>query len=99
MLSGIKAAGDYLLTVLRDDRAVLYSRFYNAEPGTDVTLADAVWPFLVSQPAEVRGGLDESDRERLVEEAHVLLEWAAEQLDDLGVVKITTNESMKLMDG
>ena len=99
MRSSIKAAGDYLLSVLKADRIVSYSRFYNAAPGTDVDLADGIWPFLVSQPAEFRGELDEGDRERLIEGAHVLLEWAAWQLADLGVVKIKDGDGSELIDG
>jgi hypothetical protein len=99
MVSEIKAAGDYLLSVIKTDKEVTYSRFYNAEPGTDVALARAIWPFLRAQPAELRGELNEGGEERLVEDAHVLLEWAAEQLSDLGVVNITTLEGTRLIDG
>ena len=90
MRSQIKAAGDYLLSVLEAELEVAYSRFYNAEPGTDVALVDGMWPFLMSQPVEHRGELDDGDKEGLLEEAHMLLEWAAWQLADLGIVKITT---------
>ena len=99
MQSQIKAAGDYLLSVLKAEKEVVYSRFYNAEPGTDVALVHGMWPFLMSQPVEQRGELDDGDKERLLEEAHVLLEWAAWQLEDLGVVKITTLKGSKLIDG
>jgi hypothetical protein len=85
--------------VLKTERAVPYSRFYNDKPGTEEALADAVWPFLASQPVEDRGELDERDKERLVEEAHVYLDWAAEQLDDLGVVRITRLDGPELIDG
>jgi hypothetical protein len=49
----------------------------------------------------VPGGarLGEGDRERLFEEAHLFLEWAAWQLADLGVVKITAGDGSKLIDG
>lgn len=99
MRSQIKAAGDYLLGVLKAELEVAYSRFYNAEPGTDVSLVDRMWPFLESQPVEYRGKLDESVKEQLLDEAHVLLEWAAWQLEDLGVVKITTLKGSELIDG
>ena len=99
MRSGIKAAGDYLLSVLEADRAVSYSRFYNDDPGTDVALAEAMRPFLVSQPVEDRGELGEGVEDDLVEEAHVLLDWAAEQLADLGVVTITPLQGTRLIDG
>jgi hypothetical protein len=99
MISHIKAAGDYLLSVLKGERAVSYSRFYNAKPGTAVALAEAMWPFLISQPVADRGELDEGDEEQLIEEAHVLLDWAAEQLDDLGVVRLTFLEGPRLIDG
>ena len=95
MRSQIKAAGDYLLSVLEAELEVAYSRFYNAEPGTDVALVDGMWPFLMSQPVEHRGELDDGDKEGLREEAHMLLEWAAWQLEDLGVVKITTLEWLR----
>ena len=99
MRSQIKAAGDYLLSVLEAELEVAYSRFYNAEPGTDVALVDGMWPFLMSQPVEHRGELDDGDKERLREEAHVLLEWAAWQLEDLGIVEITTLKGSELIDG
>ena len=99
MRSQIKAAGDYLLSVLEAELEVAYSRFYNAEPGTDVALVDGMWPFLMSQPVEHRGELDDGDKEGLREEAHMLLEWAAWQLEDLGVVKITTLSGSELIDG
>ena len=99
MRSQIKAAGDYLLSVLEAELEVAYSRFYNAEPGTDVALVDGMWPFLMSQPVEQRGELDDGDKEGLREEAHMLLEWAAWQLEDLGVVKITTLSGSELIDG
>ena len=62
MRSQIKAAGDYLLSVLKAEKEVVYSRFYNAEPGTDVALVHGMWPFLMSQPVEQRGELDDGDR-------------------------------------
>ncbi|MGZ3412258.1 MAG: hypothetical protein ACXWNX_00190 [Isosphaeraceae bacterium] len=99
MRSQIKAAGDYLLGVLKAELEVAYSRFYNAEPGTDVSLVDRMWPFLMSQPVEHRGELDDGDKERLREEAHMLLEWAAWQLEDLGIVEITTLKGSELIDG
>ena len=99
MQSQIKAAGDYLLSVLKAEKEVVYSRFYNAEPGTNAALVHGMWPFLMSQPVEQRGELDDGDKERLREEAHVLLEWAAWQLEDLGVVKITTLKGSELIDG
>jgi hypothetical protein len=94
----IKAAGDYLLSVLKAEKKVVYSRFYNAEPGTDVALVHGMWPFLMSQAVGHRGELDDSDRERLLEEAPLLLEWAAWQLVDLGAVK-TALKGSKLIDG
>jgi hypothetical protein len=99
MRSQIKAAGDYLLSVLKAEKDVVYSRFYNAELGTDVALVHGMWPFLMSQPVQHRGELDESDKERLLAEAHLLLEWAAWQLVDPGAVKITTLKGSKLIDG
>jgi hypothetical protein len=98
MSSRIKAAGDYLLGVLRAEKNVAYSRFYNAVPGTDLALVEGIWPFLSSQPVEDRGNLDESEKENLIEQAHVLLEWAAWQLVDIGVVRITTLSGSTLID-
>ena len=46
MRSQIKAAGDYLLSVLKAEREVAYGRFYNAEPGTDVALVNGMWTWL-----------------------------------------------------
>jgi len=46
MQSQIKAAGDYLLSVLKAEKEVVYSRFYNAEPGTDAALVHGMWPCL-----------------------------------------------------
>jgi hypothetical protein len=99
MLTQIRAAGAYLLQVLKTEEQVPYSRFYNASPGTASALAEGMWPFLMAQPAEDRGELDDVNKESLRDEGHVVLEWAAEQLADLGVVKITTLEGTELIDG
>ena len=98
MLSRIKAAGDYLLSVLITEKSVAYSRFYNDVPGTDVTLVEGMWPFLTSQSVEERGELGDDEKIRLLDEAHLLLEWAACQLEDLGVVQISPLDNSKLMD-
>jgi hypothetical protein len=92
----IRAAGDYLLSILRTDRAVWKSRFYNADPRT---LADAIWPYWTSLPVEDRGELNDDAKRRFIEEGHLFVEWAAMQLEDLGVVKNTVREGYWLDDG
>jgi hypothetical protein len=92
------APGLKFITRSRAEKDVMYSRFYNAVPGTDVALVDGIWPFLMSQPVEDRGELDDGDKEGLLEEAHMLLDWAAWQLEDLGVVEITTLDGSELID-
>ena len=95
----IKAAGDYLLSVLKVERTVTYSRFYNDRPGSEEALAAGVWPFLERQPVVRRGELDSDDVARLAEEAHVSLEWAGYQLEDLGLVVVTALPGTRLIDG
>lgn len=97
-IAEIRAAGDYLLSVLQVEKVVPYSRFYSHDAGTNVRLADGIWLFLEAQPAVARGELDESDRRDLLEEGHLHVEWAAQQLEDLGVVRITFTDA-KLADG
>ena len=72
MRTEIRAAGDYLLSILRTDRAVLKSRFYNAAPRT---LADAIWPFWTSLPVEDRGQLNDDAKGRFIEEGHLAAGW------------------------
>lgn len=93
----IHAAGLHLLDVLKADKAaVTYSRFYNDGPDTDRKLADAV--LLRHEPA---GDEEEakSIRARLLDEAHLHVEWAAWQLVDRGVVRITFLDGVNLIDG
>jgi hypothetical protein len=97
MISEVKAAGDYLLSVLKTEKSVAYSRFYNAVPGTDVALVEGIWPFLMSQSVEHRGELDDNDKQKVREQVYMLLEWAAWQLEDLGVVKISWLDDSKLI--
>ena len=80
-IEGIRATGLYLLEVLRAEKVVRYSRFYNATPGTDESLATGAMPFVVNNEC--------CDAEDLLEERHVMLDFAAWQLEDLGIVRIT----------
>jgi hypothetical protein len=90
MIEGIRATGLYLLEVLKSEKVVRYSRFYNHAPGTEDRLVDGPMPFVAD---------DEScDAEDLREEGHVMLEYAAWQLEDLGVVRITFLDE-NLVDG
>jgi hypothetical protein len=47
-IEGIRATGLYLLEVLKAEKVVRYSRFYNATPGTDERLTAGVMPFVVN---------------------------------------------------
>lgn len=87
---GIRAAGLYLLEVLKGEKVVRYSRFYNATPGTDERLAAGVIPLVVNS--------ESCDAEDLREEGHVMLEFAGWQLLDLGIVRITFLDD-SLIDG
>jgi hypothetical protein len=89
-IEGIRATGLHLLDVLRQEKSVRYSRFYNDDPLTDVNLARAVVP-LMDDP-------EEGDEEDIREQGHVMLEYAAWQLEDLGIVQITRVDST-LIDG
>jgi hypothetical protein len=92
---GIRATGLYLLDVLRTEKTVCYSRFYNDDDETEDMLVQGAMPYM----SKVDADEDEDYRERdLREEAHVMLNFAASQLDDLGVVQITFLLS-KLIDG
>src|SRR5262249_46760285 len=76
----IRATGLYLLEILKSEKVVRYSRFYNHTPGTEDRLVAGSIPFVVDSEA--------CDAEGLHEEGHVMLEYAAWQLEDLGVVRI-----------
>lgn len=97
MSAWIREAGLHLLDVLKIERAVDYSRFYNFEPGTDVKLAEAVW-----RHRKAATGEDPEDAEyeknRLLEEAHLCIDWAAWQLYDRGLVRIAFLDGKKLED-
>jgi hypothetical protein len=90
MTEVIRATGLYLLEILESEKVVRYSRFYNRTPGTEDRLVAGAMPFV-------------ADREHysasvLREEGHVMLEFAAWQLEDLGVVRIAFLAE-NLMDG
>src|SRR5262249_17484480 len=68
--------------------------FYNAEPGSDATLAEAV-----RRRLKAREGTDDDDGDSLDDEAHLCVEWAAYQLQDRGFVRIVPLEGAKLIDG
>jgi len=87
---GIRATGLYLLEVLKAEKSVRYSRFYNATPGTEESLAAGAMPFVEDN--------ESCDTEDLREEGHVMLDFAAWQLVDLGVVRITFLDE-RLIDG
>jgi hypothetical protein len=80
MIEGIRATGHYLLEVLKSEKVVRYSRFYNDTPGTEERLVAGAMPFVVDSEA--------CDAEELRDEGHWLLELAAWQLEDLGIVRI-----------
>jgi hypothetical protein len=90
MIEGIRATGLYLLEVLKSEKVVRYSRFYNNTPGTEDHLVAGAMPFLVDSKAR--------DLETIREEGHVLLEYAAWQLEDLGIVRIEELDE-NLVDG
>ena len=69
---------------------VRYSRFYNDTPGTADRLVAGAMPFVANS--------EDCDAEDLREEGHLLLEWAACQLEDLGVVRIQELDE-NLVDG
>src|SRR5438270_659927 len=99
MQSGIKAAGDHLLDVLAAEKAVDYSRFYTSEPAAEAAMFEGVWKHLEAQPPEIRGELEDHDRRAIIDEGHLLVEWAAWQLASLGVVTIETLDGTELIDG
>jgi hypothetical protein len=78
---GIRATGLYLLEVLNAEKSVRYNRFYNAVPETENRLVEGALPF-VAHP-------ESCNAEDLREEGHVMLDFAAWQLEDLGIVRIT----------
>lgn len=80
-VDGIRATGLYLLEVLKAEKAVNYSRFYNEAPETEERLIADVLPFVSDS--------EYCTDEDLREEAHVMLDFAAWQLEDLGMVRIT----------
>lgn len=90
MIEGIRATGRYLLELLKSVKVVRYSRFYNNTPGTEDRLVAGAMPFVVDSEA--------CDADDLREEGHVLLEFAAWQLEDLGIVQIEELDEI-LMDG
>jgi hypothetical protein len=89
-VEGIRATGLYLLEVLKTEKAVCYSRFYNAAPGTEERLAAGALPF-VENP-------EGCNADELREEGHGMLDDAAWQLEDLGVVRIIFLDDL-LIDG
>ncbi len=96
MTDEIRAAGEHLMEVLKAEKSVRYSRFYNAEPGSDVALAEAVRKRL---KARADTGEDEDCGDCLDDEAHLCVEWAAYQFQDRGFVRVTRLEGTELIDG
>lgn len=78
---GIHATGHYLWAILKSEHKVKYSRFYNDLADTADALINGAIQFIDKD--------DEDILEYLQEEGHVMLEYAAWQLEDFGVVKIT----------
>src|SRR4051812_32810057 len=96
MSTKTRAAGDYLLSILGTDQAVLKARFYNTDP---LTLADEIMPYWRSLTAEDQCEEEDDVKRSYIEEGYLFVEWAAMQLEDLGVVKLTTQEDYLLDDG
>lgn len=95
----IRAAGEYLLTVLWEgDQPIPFSRFYSADPKTSASLVEGMWPHYVAleerYPEEFAGG----EKKDFLEDAHRYIEWATRQLEDIRLVWIDRLEG-KLLDG
>jgi hypothetical protein len=85
--SDLKPAGDYLLGILKAEGSVPYSRFYNRD--TDYA----------ALAAAVAGRGEEDDEDDVDEEhVHLMIEFAAGQLEDAGLVMFTPLDR-KLVDG
>jgi hypothetical protein len=80
-IEGIRATGKYLLEVVKAEKTVRYSRFYNEAPETSKRLVNGALPFIRD--------LEACDATDLEEEGHVMLDYAAWQLEDLGIVRLT----------
>jgi hypothetical protein len=89
-IEGIRATGKYLLDVLKAEKTVRYSRFYNEAPETVERLVAGALPFVRD--------LEACDATLLEEQGHVMLDFAAWQLEDLGIVRLTFIDE-KLIDG
>ena len=79
--AGVRATGLYLLELLHQTSPLLYSKFYGDQGEEDV-LAKGALPFVRADETE------DVPEEDLLEEGHVMLESAAWQLEDLGLVRI-----------
>lgn len=94
MKNDIRAAGKYLLSVLKTEKVAPYGRFYSFKPGADTELAEGVFCF-----HEGTGEDRDELMEDLTEQAHLYLEWAAHQLQDFGAIKIVPLPGVMLPDG
>lgn len=86
---GISAAGDYLWDKLASENQVVYSQFYNHKYGSAEALAKSILKY-IQEP--------EDDEQDVLEDGHLLIEYAAWQLEDIGAVKITKLTDL-LVDG
>jgi hypothetical protein len=88
---GIRATGMYLLKILKSQSQVDYSHFYKDDKTAETLSACAI---------EFVDDTDSDDAaDDLYEDGHVMLEYAAQQLEDIGVVRITELPTVKLPDG
>jgi hypothetical protein len=76
----VRPGGEYLLTILKAEGSVRFSRFYNRDTDYAELAAEA--------------GIAEHD----VDHAHVLIEFAAHQLERFGIVSFTALPD-ELIDG
>ena len=88
--SNISAAGQHLWNELVSEFQVKYSRYYNHNSGAAKTLAKSIVGY-IENPVE-------DDEQDLLDEGHLLIEYAARQLNDIGATKITMLTEL-LVDG
>jgi hypothetical protein len=87
---GIRAVGSYLLGVLGAEKSVRFSRFYNDSPGVEEELVRGSLPFVKDPEC--------CSVDDLREEGLTMLNFAAWQLEDFGVVRTTFLNEL-LIDG
>ncbi len=84
----IRAAGEYLLSVLETKPEIYLSRLHNNNPLKAKAVTEGLRPFLDAAAARYPNEIERSRENELFTDAFRYIGWAAEQLADIGVIRM-----------